>query len=420
MTLPPEYFRQDEVVGDVTRAAQSMTGQLKRRIGPGLLTAYGVGIMVGAGIYVLTGAAAGAAGMWAPLAFLLAGLVALPTALSFSELSARIPEAAGDSSYVEAGLGLHWLAVLVGLVNVFAGIVAGAAVLRGGVGYLTAILDVPFLWAVVGLGVLLSVIAIIGVIESLVFAAILTVISVIGLMMVIWAGFAAVSVAEFAWPLPAPEWGGVAVALLFAVFAFVGFDDIVNVAEEVVAPSRTMPRAILYALGITAALYALVSLAAVRAVPREVLGASERPLALVWEAGMGTSAAFLSALAVAAALNSVLAQIVMASRVLFGLGRRSPSFAVFHRVHPRFGTPVLATGLAGGLMIASALALPVVVLAEVTTLALLIVFAIVNAALIGVKHGEPDADFAVSAAWPWLGVVVSVGCFAIAIAGGVM
>ena len=94
-------------------SADAMSEHLKRRIGPGLLTAYGVGIMVGAGIYVLTGAAAGEAGMWAPVAFLLAGLVAVPTALSFAELSARIPEAAGDSSYVEVGLKQHWLAVLV-------------------------------------------------------------------------------------------------------------------------------------------------------------------------------------------------------------------------------------------------------------------------------------------------------------------
>ncbi len=123
-----------------------MAETLKRRIGPGLLTAYGVGIMVGAGIYVLTGAAAGAAGVWAPLSFALAALVAVPTALSFSELSARIPEAAGDSSYVEMGLRRHWLAVLVGAVNVIAGTVAAAAVLRGGVGYLTSILDIPFVW----------------------------------------------------------------------------------------------------------------------------------------------------------------------------------------------------------------------------------------------------------------------------------
>ncbi|MDQ2091575.1 APC family permease [Marimonas arenosa] len=397
-----------------------MTEQLKRKIGTGLLTAYGVGIMVGAGIYVLTGAASGEAGMWAPVAFLIAGLVALPTALSFSELSSRIPEAAGDSSYVEVGLKQHWLAVLVGLINIVAGTVAAAAVLRGGVGYLTSFIDIPFLWAVVGLGAALTLIAIIGVVESLAFAALLTVIEVFGLGMVIFAGFSAPPVEAFALPLPPPEWNGVAAATLFAVFAFIGFDDMVNMAEEAKNPTRTMPRAILFALLITAVLYALVSLAAVRAVPREVLGTSERPLALVWEAGTGSSAVFLSAIAVAAALNGVLAQIVMASRVLFGLGRRAPEFRVFYAAHARFGTPVLASVLVGAFVIGSALTLPVATLAEVTTLALLIVFAIVNAALIGVKRKMGPAEFSVSPLWPWLGVVLSLGCFTAAIAGDLL
>lgn len=397
-----------------------MAEQLKREIGTGLLTAYGIGIMVGAGIYVLTGVAAGEAGMWAPVAFLLAGLVAAPTALSFSELSARIPEAAGDSSYVEIGLKAHWLAVLVGMINIVAGTVAAAAVLRGGVGYLISIVDIPFVWAVVGLGLALTAVAIIGVIESLAFAAILTLIEVIGLCMVIWAGFAAEPVQAFVLPLPTPEWNGVAAATLFAVFAFIGFDDMVNMAEEVRQPTRTMPRAILLALAITAVLYALVSLAAVRAVPREILAGSERPLALVWEAGMQSSAVFLSAIAVAAALNGVLAQIVMASRVLFGLGRRSPSLKIFYHAHSRFGTPVLGSALVGAVVIAAALTLPVVTLAGVTTQALLIVFAIVNAALIGVKRKQPEASFSVSPFWPWLGIVLSLGVFVASIAGDLL
>ena len=394
-----------------------MPDALKRRIGPGLLTAYGIGIMVGAGIYVLTGAAAGEAGMWAPVAFLLAALVAAPTALSFSELAARIPEAAGDSSYVEVGLQAHGLAVGVGMINVVVGTVAGAAVLRGGVGYLTSIIEIPFAVAVVGLGVALTAVAVIGVLESLAFAAILTLIEVIGLGLVIWAGAVAAPVTDWRLPLPAPEWNGVAAATIFAVFAFIGFDDMVNMAEEVHTPERNMPRAILCALAITAILYALVSLAAVRAVPREVLATSERPLALVWEAGAGTSPVFLSAIAVAAALNGVLAQIVMASRVLFGLGRRSPAFAPFSHIHPRFGTPVLGSVLVGAVVIVSALTLPVAVLAEVTTLALLIVFAIVNAALIGVKRRQPASPFAVAPWVPWAGIILSLGCFVASLAG---
>lgn len=391
---------------------------LKRRIGTVLLTAYGVGIMVGAGIYVLTGAAAGAAGMWAPLAFVLAGLVAIPSALSFAELSARIPEAAGDSSYVEVGLGLHWLALVVGAINVVAGTVAAAAVLRGGVGYLVSIADIPFDWAVIGLGLALTGVALVGVLESLAFAAVLTLVEVSGLALVIFAGFTAAPVADWSMPLPEIEGPGLAAATIFAFFAFIGFDDMVNMAEETHNPQRNMPRAILLALAITALLYTLVSLAAVRAVPREVLAGSERPLALVWESGMGSSAVFLSAIAVAAALNGVLAQIVMASRVLFGLSRRSPMLAVFGHASKRFGTPMVGTLVVGAAVIASAFTLPVATLAEVTTLALLIVFAVVNAALIGVKRKAPDFPFRTPGWMPWLGVIACLATFVASFAGG--
>lgn len=394
-----------------------MAETLKRRIGMGLLTAYGVGVMVGAGIYVLTGVAAGEAGVWAPLSFLLAGIVAVPSALAFAELSARIPEAAGDSSYIEVGLRQHWLAVVVGWINVIAGTVAAAAVLRGGVGYLTAIVDIPFVWGVIGLGAAMTVIAMLGVLESLAFAAVLTGIEALGLVLVAGAGFAAPPVAEWVAP-PSPEWSGVAAATIFAFFAFIGFDDMVNMVEETKRPEYAMPRAILWALALTALLYALVSMAAVRAVPREVLAASDRPLTLVWEAGTGTSALFLSAIAVAAALNGVLAQIVMAARVLFGLGKRSPGLSVFRHAHKRFGTPVLGTILIGAVTTGSALTLPVATLAEITTQALLIVFTIVNASLIGVKRRDPEGPFVVPAYVPWLGMAACIAAFAASFAGG--
>jgi len=390
-----------------------MPDTLKRQLGLGLLTTYGVGVMVGAGIYVLVGVAAGEAGVWAPLSFLMAAIVVMPTALTYCELTSRIPEAAGEAAYIEIGLRQHWLALAVGGIMVVAGTVAAAAVLRGGVGYLVSIAPVPFEAGVVGLGVFLVLVALVGALESLRFAAILTVIEVVGLLIVIWAGFGAAPVADWQSP-PALEWSGIIGASVFAFFAFIGFEDLVNMAEETRNPERNMPRAILWALLITAVLYALVSTAAVRAVPRELLGTSDRPLALVWETATGESAAFLSVIAVAAALNGVLAQIVMASRVLFGLGRRSPALAVFHHSHPRFGTPVLGTVVIGTVVIASALTLPVAALAEITTMALLVVFAIVNLALIGLKRQNTASPFSVPVIVPWFGLFACVGAFAAA------
>ena len=362
--------------------------------------------MVGAGIYVLVGHVAGAAGVWAPVAFLLAGVVALPSALSYAELAARMPVAAGEAEFVEKGFNSRALAIIVGLFIIAAGIISAAAVLRGGVGYLLTLVDVPSAWAIVGAGLFLTGVAAIGVLESLSFAAIFTVIEVLGLILVTWAGFTAPAVADWIAP-PPPEWSGIGAAVALCFFAFIGFEDLENMAEEVRDPARIMPRGILLALGITALLYALVSLSAVRAVPREALGMSEQPLALVWQAGRGGEAGFLSAIAVAAAINGVLAQIVMAARVLFGLGRKTPALATFNHAHPRFGTPVLATGLVGVCVVAIALALPVDDLARTTSGLLLVVFFMVNIALILIKRRDPRAPFRIPAWVPWMGLLAA-------------
>lgn len=383
-----------------------MADHLKRRIGLPLLIAYGVGVMVGAGIYVLVGAVAGVAGHFAPYAFLLAGLIAAPTALSYAEFSTRIPEAAGEAAYIGKGFGSELLAVLVGLAIVLAGTVSAAAVLRGGAGYLIGIADVPLIWAAIAMGLLLTGVAVIGVMESLSLAALFTAIEVIGLILVVWAGATSDPI-----PLEITEavipWAGIGAGAMLAFFAFIGFEDIVNMAEETRDPTFTMPRAILFSLVITSSLYALVVWAALRAVPPEALAGSDQPLALVWASATGGDARFLSAIAVFAALNGVLAQIVMASRVLFGLGKRSPALALFHHAHPRFGTPALASTLIGLAVILGAILLPVATLAETTSAVLLAVFVLVNAALIAVKRRGEPGPFTVPLFVPVLGLLLS-------------
>ncbi|WP_425045750.1 APC family permease [Primorskyibacter sp. S87] len=395
-----------------------MDEPLKRRLGPGLLTAYGVGVMVGAGIYVLVGAVAGDAGIWAPLSFLLAGLIAAPTALSYAEFSTRIPEAAGEAAYVGTGLNSEFLAVLVGLAIVAAGTISAGAVLRGGVGYLTAVVDMSPQLAILLLGAALTAVAIFGVLESLALAAVFTVIELVGLGLVVWAGFGAEPSAD--WKLSAePHWVGIGLGGVLAFFAFIGFEDIVNMAEEARDPFRTLPKSILISLCLTSAIYMLVSWAAVRAVPLEALAGSDSPLALVWQTAKGSSGAFLSTIAVFAALNGVLAQIVMASRVLFGLGRRERALAVFHRAHPRFGTPALATFLIGGLVILAALFVPLETLAGTTSTILLSVFTLVNLALILQKRRAPGAPFEVPMIVPVSGLILSVSALAVAIGGAI-
>ncbi len=392
--------------------------QLKRSIGVGLLTFYGVGVMVGAGIYVLVGEVAGIAGAYTPLAFLLAGVIASLSAYSFAELAARIPESAGEAAYVEKAFGARWLAVVVGLGVAAVGLVSAAAILKGGVGYLLAFIDAPRpLLEIVVLAVL-GCVAALGVSTSLSVAAGLTIVEIIGLLLVAVAGFAAapaavaVSAAEPA--LSAFDGAALATATLLAFFAFVGFEDMVNIAEETIEPERTMPRAIFAAVALTTALYCLVSTAAVRAVSSEALAANERPLGLVFQAGFGVSDDPIIAIAVMATLNGVLAQLVMASRVLFGLGRRSVWLRWFHVLNPTTRTPI--RGVAVGVVCVALLAAaaPIAALAEATSILLLGVFITINAALIVLKRrsppppGAPNAPIAV----PALALLAAVGLLA--------
>ena len=392
-----------------------MTDTLKRRIGPGLLTAYGVGVMVGAGIYVLVGAVANEAGIWAPLAFLGAGLIAAPTALSYSEFSTRIPEAAGEAAYVGAGLNSQALAILVGLAIVLAGTLSAGAVLRGGVGYLVNTIDIDTTVAIVVLGCALIGVAMIGVLESLALVAVFTAVELIGLALVVWAGMTAPAVTTFDLATTPLIWSGIGLGAVLAFFAFIGFEDIVNMAEEVDNPTVNLPRAILYSLTITTIIYCVVAYAAVRVVPVDALAGSTSPLALVWQVARGGDGKFLSAIAVFAALNGVLAQIVMASRVLFGLGRRTSSLAIFHHTHARFGTPVLATALVGAGVVATALLAGVATSAELTSIVLLSVFVMVNLALILQKRRAPEAPFRVPMLVPVVGMILSLAALTLSI-----
>ncbi len=387
-----------------------MTDQLKRKLGTPLLVFYGVGIMVGAGIYVLVGAAAGAAGIYAPLAFLAAGLVALPTAATYAELSSRIPKSAGEAAYLMRAFNSPALSQAVGLLTVVTGTIAAAVVLQGGVGYLQKLLPWDTQILTIVMGAVLTLIAIVGVVESLVLAAIFTIVEVVGLLIVAYVGLTGPVSMEWA-TMPAMDaqggFKGLAFAGILAFFAFIGFEDLVNMAEETRSPERTMPHAIFWSLGITTVLYILVTFAAVRTVGIDALGQSRQPLALVFEVATQKSAAFLAVIAVAAATNGVLAQIILAARVLFGLGENATWLSVFTHAHAQFGTPVLATVLGGITVILAALYLPLVALAELTSIFLLAIFASMNLTLIVIKRREPAAPYRVHMVVPCAGLLLS-------------
>ena len=393
------------------RSLGSTTGvtmaELKRRIGLGLLVFYGLGVMIGAGIYVLVGEVAAVAGVRAPLAFLFAGAVALPTALTYGELSARIPESGGEVSYLRATRAgpLWWL--LLGAAIIAGGTVSAAAVLTGGSGYLADITGLDPTYGKIALGAFIILVAIVGVVESLWVAAVFTVIEILGLALVAYAGFLAPPSADWV-AAEMPAYSGIGLAGLLAFFAFIGFEDIVNMAEETVDPAKTLPRAILVALVGTTLIYALVSWAAVRAVPLAELAGSKAPLAAVVSTSFAGMGPFLSAVAVVAALNGVLAQIVMAARVLMSLGRNWSPLRIFAAINPRFRTPMRASLLVGGIVVLAALSLPMATLAETTSILLLSIFCAMNAVLLVLKRRPaPKPVFEVSPFVPWAGLILS-------------
>lgn len=373
-------------------------------------------------MYALTGVVAGRAGMAAPVAFGFAALLASLTALSFGELSGRFPRAGGEAVYVAEGFGHRWMATGVGLLVTLAGTVSAATVSVAFVGHLSELVALPH-----ALGVLLVVlgvgaIAAWGVGQVVLAAGLMTILEVGGLLLVVaWAGDAWSTLPARApelWPgLDAAAWSGAMGAALVAFYAFLGFEDMVNVAEEVVDVRRTLPHAILITLVATLVLYLTVSTAAVLVVDPDELARSDAPLVLVF-ARSGGSPAVLTGIALFAMLNGALIQVVKASRVLYGLASLGSIPEVFARVNRRTRTPLLATGCATGIAAGMALTFPLHQLASLTSSVTLVTFALANLALVLVKRRGPPPPtvWSVPLMIPVAGCVLSLAFVGFALA----
>jgi amino acid transporter len=389
--------------------------ELRRRLTLPMITLYGLGTTIGGGIYALVGKVAERAGLYAPISFVVAAVLAAFSALTFAELSSRFPKSAGEAVYVEEGFGSAWLAGAVGWLVVLVGAISAAALSNGFAGYLRVFLPVPAWLALVFIVIVLAAIAIWGIGESVTTAAVVTVVEIGGLVLVIWAGGGALAslpgrIDEFMPPFEFAAWAGIVGGSFLAYYAFVGFEDMVNVAEEVRDVRRVLPLAIVLTLAVTTALYLVVSVVAVAAVPLGELAASDAPLALVWQRGTGSSWPVISAIAVFALVNGALIQVIMAARVLYGMSRQGRLPAVVGRVDTRTQTPVFATVLVAALVLILALGFEIETLAQTTTLVILFVAVLVNGALLRIKlRGPAPAGSVTYPIWvPAGGLIVSV------------
>ncbi|MGI9416882.1 MAG: APC family permease [Geminicoccaceae bacterium] len=407
----------DATIARAAAGRQPSKTQLRRRLSLPLLSLYGIGVTIGAGIYVLVGKVAIGTGVHAPLSFLIAAVLAGFTAFSYAELGGRVPKSAGEAMFVQAAFGNPVLATVVGFLVMTTGVISSGAIVIGFVGYLHEVVAVPSTLATIGVVALLAAIAAWGIGESVMLAAIITIVEIGGLLLIIGAG--SLHAPDIVETLPAvitPAGWSVGAAILsgavLAFFAFVGFEDIVNVAEEAKDPVRTVPRATIITLVVSSSLYFLVALVAVAIVPLDQLGASDAPLALVFETATGRSAALISWIAIFAVLNGVMIQLIMSSRILYGIAREGWIPRIFAKVHPTTHTPIIATSVVAVAVILLALTLPIIQLAEMTSYLVLTVFTIVNFALVRIKLRDPappSDHFSVGLWVPVTGAVASIG-----------
>lgn len=387
---------------------------------------YGLGVTIGAGIYVLIGSAAGIAGYFTPITFLIAALLLAPTSASLAELASRMPLAAGEAVYVQAGFRSQKFALCVGMLTAMISIISAGAIAVGSAGYIAVFLPLPTPAIIAIVVTTMGLISAWGIKQSVTLAGLMTLIEIGGLLLIIGAGL----ITGDGLRLPdstainaqMPSLSGMLVACVLAVFAFIGFEALANIAEEVEAPERNLPRAIYATLAITAILYVAVIWVSLMSIGPAELSKSQAPLALVFERLTGLSPLTMSAIAIVATLNGIIVQIIMSSRIFYGLARQGNLPGAIGYVSLATHTPIVATLLTTLIILGLALAVPLEDLALLSSRLLLALFVIINSALIVIKYRDPPPPTTVYTVpnWvPWIGVA-STMVFLIADIAGAM
>ncbi|VXB95771.1 APC family permease [Aeromicrobium sp. 9AM] len=385
--------------------------ELRRVMGPKLLLLFIVGDILGTGVYALTGQVAAEVGGAAWLPFLVAFIVATLTAFSYLELVTKYPQAAGAALYVHKAFGVHFFTFIVAFAVMCSGITSASTASRA----FAANLATGVEWDASNTEIMLIALAFMalvmavnlrGVSESVKANVVLTLVELSGLVIVILIGCYAIAggdadfgrVVAFDTPDDKNVFLAVTTATSLAFFAMVGFEDSVNMAEECHEPHKIFPRMMLTGLGITGTIYILISICAVALVPVGTLAGSDTPLIEVVKAGapdfpMDKILPFISMFAVA---NSALINMMMASRLLYGMSRQGVIPKSLSKVHAKNRTPwasiLFTTALAFGLIayVSNASDDAIAVLGGTTALLLLGVFAVVNVAVLVLRHDRVD------------------------------
>ncbi|GAA3223918.1 APC family permease [Actinocorallia longicatena] len=390
-------------------------GELKRVIGRRVLLLFVVGDILGAGIYALVGKVAGEVGgaIWLP--FLISFLLATLTATAYAELVGKYPRAAGAALYANRAFGIPFVTFLVAFAVMMSGITSASAAARAfGGKYLAEFVTLPTVVGALGFLALVTVVNFVGISESIKVNVVLTIIEGLGLVVIMVIGVAAL-VSGDGDPGRALEFHasdgaflGILGGTALAFYALLGFEDSVNLAEEAKDPSRDFPRALFGGLTITVLIYLAVAFTATMLVPTDVLEKSTGPLLeVVKAAGLSFPPKLFALIALLAVGNTALINMIMASRLVYGMAREGIVPPVLGTVHPRRATPWVAILFTVAIAVVLVCTGDVGGLADTTVLLLLLVFALVNVCVLVLRRESVEHDHYRAPTWtPAAGSIV--------------
>ena len=326
--------------------------------------------------------------MW--ISFLLGTVVAIFAGLSYAELSALYPKAAAEYTFVKNAFKNHFFGFIIGWLTAITSIIVAATVALGFGGYLTQFVDLPIVIGAILLIGILSIVNFIGIKESAWANTIFALITAAGLVLIIFLGFTIEPVESVDYFEAPNGTTGIILAFVLIFFAFIGFEDMANVAEEVKRPRKTIPRAIILSVVITGVIYILVSLSVVRILNWEELAASSAPLADVAHSVLGINGSVtLSLIALFATASTVLITLVAGARILYGMAKSNSLPQILGRIHPKTKTPWIAVIVILITSVGFSFVGDIVIIANIVVFAVVITFAAINLAVIVLRYTEP-------------------------------
>ncbi len=361
--------------------------ELKRTLGLAECVFFGVGSILGAGIYTLIGKVAGLSGNFIWLSFLIAAISALFTAFSYAELSAAFPKAGGEYEYAKRAFGKK-TGIFLGITISLNGMISGATVAVGFAGYLIGLIGVSLLIGALGIIAVVFIVNASGIRQSSVINIIFTLIETGGLAFVIFAAFPSIGKVNYTELAPAGA-NGILAASALAFFAYIGFEEVVKLAEETKHPEKNIPRALFIASAVVIVLYGLVTVCAVSAMPYAELGKSASPMADIIGSRYGqTGVIIISVIALFATSNTILSNMLGSSRVLLNMSKETKALQLFSYVSPKRKTPLAALGLILIIMSGFAFIGNIETIARIATVFIFITFIVVNLSVIVLRVKE--------------------------------